>query len=398
MPHDKYTPPTSKQIITLLLLIMTISLWFTQNSVNAYWQQTYHTPSPLEKLNNSTLWQSGANLFTYTNSQYNLLLDKYNQDNEQWMTQHKPQETANIISTKINVKSDTQITKTDVINTSEETSTTVANNTAAIRESSTEDTNIIPNAPNHTPIAIPNQGQIVLHSGDKVFFAGDSLMQGVAPWVEQNLKKSYGIKSVNLSKQSTGLSYPSFFNWPKTIEKTLANDKSIRLLVMFLGPNDPWDFPHPNKSKGAPYLKFASPEWEQIYRSRIDLIYQTALKNNVQIIWLGIPYMKNPKLNSQVGYLDSIIAKELGTKVILLPTKQLLSNNANQYTDSATVNGKSNVVRSKDGVHFTSKGQQLLASYILTHITYQAETNAEHATKATTPEAQEEEDSDNDEE
>ena len=78
------------------------------------------------------------------------------------------------------------------------------------------------------------------------------MMQGVAPFVERSLKKQYGIQSVNLSKQSTGLSYPKFFDWPNTIEQTLKQQTDIRLLVVFLGPNDPWDFP-----KGKKYLKFA---------------------------------------------------------------------------------------------------------------------------------------------
>ena len=86
------------------------------------------------------------------------------------------------------------------------------------------------------PITPP--ANIVLGQGDKVFFAGDSMMQGVAPFVERSLKKQYGIQSVNLSKQSTGLSYPKFFDWPNTIEQTLKQQTDIRLLVVFLGPND----------------------------------------------------------------------------------------------------------------------------------------------------------------
>lgn len=68
-------------------------------------------------------------------------------------------------------------------------------------------------------------------------------MQGVAPFVQKHLKQEYGVQSVNLSKQSTGLSYPNFFDWPKTIEQTLQKEPDIRVLVVFLGPNDPWDFP-----------------------------------------------------------------------------------------------------------------------------------------------------------
>lgn len=83
-------------------------------------------------------------------------------------------------------------------------------------------------------------------------------MQGVAPFVQKHLKQEYGVQSVNLSKQSTGLSYPNFFDWPKTIEQTLQKEPDIHVLVVFLGPNDPWDFP-----MGKKYLKFASPNGRQ---------------------------------------------------------------------------------------------------------------------------------------
>ncbi len=59
-------------------------------------------------------------------------------------------------------------------------------------------------------------------------------MQGVAPFVQKSLKQQYGIESANLSKQSTGLSYPSFFDWPKTIEETLKKHPEISVLAVFL--------------------------------------------------------------------------------------------------------------------------------------------------------------------
>lgn len=114
-------------------------------------------------------------------------------------------------------------------------------------------------------------------------------MQGVAPFVQKHLKQEYGVQSVNLSKQSTGLSYPNFFDWPKTIEQTLQKEPDIRVLVVFLGPNDPWDFP-----MGKKYLKFASPEWEAEYLNRVRRILDAASAHDVQVIWLGIPYMKKP--------------------------------------------------------------------------------------------------------
>ena len=63
---------------------------------------------------------------------------------------------------------------------------------------------------------------------------------------------------------------PKFFDWPNTIEQTLKQQTDIRLLVVFLGPNDPWDFP-----KGKKYLKFASPEWSEEYLSHVNHILTT---------------------------------------------------------------------------------------------------------------------------
>ncbi|PIE45214.1 MAG: hypothetical protein CSA45_03765 [Gammaproteobacteria bacterium] len=214
-----------------------------------------------------------------------------------------------------------------------------------------------------------NPDNITLSAGDRVFFAGDSLMQGVAPHMRKWLKSRYQINSIDLSKQSTGLSYPSFFNWPETIEKQLVKDSHIKLLIVFLGPNDPWAFPNPDK-KGGTYLKFKSDGWERVYRQRVDRIVQAARKSKAKLIWLGIPYMKKRKLNRQMRYLDKLLADELKGKVLWLPTAKLLSGGRDRYHASAKVNGKNVRMRSKDGIHFTISGQKQIAKYIMEHINF----------------------------
>ena len=207
----------------------------------------------------------------------------------------------------------------------------------------------------------------VLRQGDVVFFTGDSLMQGVAPFVQQSLKQQYGIASINLSKQSTGLSYPNFFDWPLTIEQTFKENPNIRLMVMFLGANDPWDFPNP---KGGAYLKFQTPEWEAEYLNRVNRILDAAKQHNAQVIWLGMPYMKKKKLDDQMRYLDKLFAAHLKDKVFWIPTAGLLSNGGAEYSDSVEVGGKIVRYRSKDGIHFSVEGQKLLAQAIMQKIEF----------------------------
>lgn len=206
----------------------------------------------------------------------------------------------------------------------------------------------------------------------QVFFAGDSLMQGVAPHVRHSLRKKYGINSIDLSKQSTGLAYSGFFDWHKTIKEQLNKHKDIALIVVFLGPNDPWDMPNP---KGGKYLRFQSQAWEQLYRQKIRQIIETAKQKKVQMIWLGVPDMRKKKLNKGVRYLNTLYQSEAQKAGILyLPTQFLLTGKTAGYSKFlSTEQGKKIAVRTNDGIHFTRAGQKRIAWRILQTITVEEE-------------------------
>ena len=208
---------------------------------------------------------------------------------------------------------------------------------------------------------------VSLAAGDDVLLVGDSLMQGVAPHLANSLRKRYQIRTVNLSKQSTGLAYPGFFNWPKTVAETLAHEPNIRLMVVFLGPNDPWDMP---QGKGKPFLRFKSPEWEVAYRARIDSILDQARAHNVQVLWVGPPNMEKPRLSTAMGYLSGLYQQQTE----LFGQHYVSANPILGYADdgfAATVltpEGKRVKVRVDDGIHFTITGQKMIAAQVLSLI------------------------------
>ncbi|OCG26607.1 hypothetical protein A9G11_13635 [Gilliamella sp. wkB108] len=209
---------------------------------------------------------------------------------------------------------------------------------------------------------------IQLTDNDKVFFAGDSLMQGVAPYVKKMLFKQYKIESLDLSKQSTGLAYPSAFDWPKTINDNLVADPSIKLLVVFLGPNDPWDFPVKGYSK---YARFKSELWEQQYRMRIATILNNAKEHHVQVLWLAAPCMRKPKLNEGMVYLNFLYKSELEkAQQHFLTTNDLLGCSYEKFSNFVETGKEKTKVRVDDGIHFTPTGQKILAKAIMEKITY----------------------------
>lgn len=208
--------------------------------------------------------------------------------------------------------------------------------------------------------------KIILNKNAKVFFAGDSLMQGIAPYVKKSLFKQYKIESINLSKQNTGLTYANAFDWPKKIEEVLTKEPLVKLLVVFLGPNDPWSL---QTEKDNRYVRFKSSRWEKNYRNRIQAILNSAKQHQVQVLWLAAPCMKKTKLNSDIIYLNSLYQSETekSTQHFLM-TNEFLGCSYDQFSDFVEADKTKIKVRIDDGIHFTVAGQRILANAIMDNL------------------------------
>ena len=214
-----------------------------------------------------------------------------------------------------------------------------------------------------------------IEKGQQVLFAGDSMMQGIAPHVKNKLLKKYNIDSINLSKQSTGLAYPRFFNWPQTIAKALNDNPNIKVLVVFLGPNDPWDMP---PKTGYKYVKFKSEDWEKVYRERINDIISTARQHNVDVIWVGPPNMRKNTLSDGMKFLRSLYQSEVESNgEIYFSVNDVFKYKGDNYSDYIGDESSTIKLRSGDGIHFSSKGQQLIAEKVFSLIHFEAEEEKE---------------------
>ncbi|EAH8338371.1 DUF459 domain-containing protein, partial [Campylobacter upsaliensis] len=200
-------------------------------------------------------------------------------------------------------------------------------------------------------ISFIDNTKLEISLSEEFLLIGDSLMQGVAVALNKDLK-NLGLKVVDLSKQNTGLSYKSYFDWAKETTKTLQNNKKIKYLVVLLGANDPWDI-----KKGGIYHRFNSKSWLEIYTQRVDEILKIAAKYNAKVLWYEIPPVKKDDLNKKLSILNQIYSQEiLKNKGIFINTKLFFSKNDAYSAYIKDENNKSIKVRSDDGVHFTPSG------------------------------------------
>ncbi|EAJ0737425.1 DUF459 domain-containing protein, partial [Campylobacter coli] len=185
--------------------------------------------------------------------------------------------------------------------------------------------------------------KLEVHKGDEFLFIGDSLMQGVAIALNRDLI-DLGLKANDLSKQNTGLSYKSYFDWAKATKEAFAKNPNIKYLVVLLGANDPWDI-----KKGGVYHRFGSDSWIDIYTYRVNEIINIAKQHHVKILWFEIPPVKKNELNEKIQILNKIYSEEiLKNKQIFINTKLFFSVNDEFSTYIKNENNKSIKMRTDD--------------------------------------------------
>ncbi|MGI7185890.1 GDSL-type esterase/lipase family protein [Campylobacter coli] len=205
--------------------------------------------------------------------------------------------------------------------------------------------------------------KLEVHKGDEFLFIGDSLMQGVAIALNRDLI-DLGLKANDLSKQNTGLSYKSYFDWAKATKEAFAKNPNIKYLVVLVGANDPWDI-----KKGGVYHRFGSDSWIDIYTYRVNEIINIAKQHQAKILWFEVPPVKKDELNKKIQILNKIYSEEiLKNKQIFINTKLFFSVNDEFSTYIKNENNKSVKMRTDDGIHFTPNGAKEMSKLLLEHI------------------------------
>ena len=225
-----------------------------------------------------------------------------------------------------------------------------------------------PNASSLPAVATiePMRDLLDIKADDQVLFCGDSLMQGLAPIMATQLRHRK-IAFRNLSRQSTGLAYPNYFDWPKTIHEELeAHHASV--LIIFIGANDAWDLMQHGKM-----LAFDSAPWREVYRQRVESIVSMAQEAKARVIWVSLPPMDNKRLVARAPVLNELYRQALSPhpEVLLIAASQVLTEDGVTFARyKKNSDGVVQLLRADDGIHLAPAGNRLLSELILKHVKF----------------------------
>ncbi|HLL29167.1 MAG TPA: DUF459 domain-containing protein [Xanthobacteraceae bacterium] len=162
------------------------------------------------------------------------------------------------------------------------------------------------------------------------------------------------------TKANSGFVRGDFYDWVGLAPSLLAKEKVTAIVVM-LGVNDRQPL---RDDQGL--WEYHTDRWRELYGKRVEDFLVKLKDKNVPIFLVGMPSMANPKLSTDVVYINEILA-ERTRKVggFYVDVWDGFVNETGDFMASGpALDGQIRRLRAADGIHFTKPGQRKLAHYV----------------------------------
>ena len=196
----------------------------------------------------------------------------------------------------------------------------------------------------------------------RVAVIGDSLASGLGVYLERVLRPAL----VRVSRQgriSTGLARPDYFDWPAAMSEIVDNFQPD-LIVVMLGENDNQAL---RNAAGHEETPVGTYEWPQAYGERVEDFMRLATSKGARVVWVGLPIVSDKGrwgiLERQNAVFDQ---SATGVRdVTYLDTWDMFESPDGGYTAYYRSDGKVELIRESDGLHFNAAGYELLARAVV---------------------------------
>ncbi len=207
------------------------------------------------------------------------------------------------------------------------------------------------------PVAAPDTSR-------RVLIIGDQLAGGMGAGLTRMVENDDSIQVTNRFNETSGLARPEIYDWAAAIPK-MAEGKNFTTAFVLIGFNDRREM-----RDGDKVLKFGSPEWDVLYKTRVDSVIDALNVQHIQVFWMGEPPVGDPSMDADLQNItalqkERVIAK--GASFIELRTP--FANAQGGYTDRGQDDaGVERRLREADGVTFFKQGNNRMGQIALAAI------------------------------
>ncbi len=193
---------------------------------------------------------------------------------------------------------------------------------------------------------------------------GDSLGSDLGWGLARQLASTHALRLVQEDKSSSGLVTAWFYNWPQHLA-ILLRQYHPDLVIVCVGGND-----EQNMALNGHVYQFGSAQWRAAYSTVIRQVASMITRAHSYVLWVGLPVMAPVTYAEGIVKLNSLYRSVATTVpgVTYLPSWSLFSNGRDQFMNSARVNNVMAVLRASDGIHFSTVGEDVFATFVANEI------------------------------
>ena len=198
----------------------------------------------------------------------------------------------------------------------------------------------------------------------RVLVIGDELAggmgSGLARMIQGDGQANFTV--INRFNEGSGLARPEIYDWAAAIPK-ITDGKNFSAAVVLMGINDRRDLRDANGN----VLKFGTPEWDTLYKSRIDAVIDALTAAHIQVFWMGEPPMGDPALDADLQNITALMKERAAAKSAqFIDLRVPFLSTAGGYTDRGQDDtGADRKLRQSDGVTFMKVGNNRLGQLAL---------------------------------
>jgi hypothetical protein len=190
---------------------------------------------------------------------------------------------------------------------------------------------------------------------------GDSLGIDLALGMTRALEEQDGFRSTYDARISTGLARSDYFNWVSQVARDVREARPDVVVALF-GANDNQPF-----WTGSEFLPYGRPGWKPAYQARVAEIMDLVRKQDIPVVWVGLPPMAVARRSNAAAFLNTIYADAASRRhgVTYVDAWDLFLNEKGHYSAYLPdASGRQQLVRAPDGVHLSPAGFDRLAAHV----------------------------------
>ena len=199
-----------------------------------------------------------------------------------------------------------------------------------------------------------------LENARRVLVVGDFLAGAMGEALISTFETSASIAIDVRANGSSGLVRSDYYDWFANLPQFIKDTKPATIVIM-MGSND-----RQAMDIGGTKEKYGTEIWFKEYERRIDALITLAKRQQVPVLWVGLPAFQSPSLTADfVGFnrLYRSHIEKLGGEFVDV-WDGFVDEGGKYVTTGYDVNGQQARLREADGIGMTQAGKQKLAFYV----------------------------------